>query len=327
MLPAKPSPLSAATIDAHSGVAGHGGLNPAFLWLALAGVLAVVVGWSANLLLNLQQDRVPAQAPSQGKFHESRDYILAAGSGSNLPLTRAMAAKCQANDAQLRISIDESIGSTGGIRALRDGAIDIGLISRALRPVEQDNNFMVLPYARVPVWLAVHPSVAQISVSSQQILELFSGQKSVWDNGDPAIVLQRERGDSAHEAVGSKLPGFADANDRAWKTQRFRVLYHDRAMQDALVGTPGAIGLFDASAALTQHLPLKSLQFNGISATLENVAAGRWPFFKDLAFVVPRTASAAVKRFLRCAAGAQSTEIIKQSGAIVLPFSATAVGL
>lgn len=320
---AKPNPFSSDATDAQPAAAGDGGLKPVYLWVALVCVLTLFGGWSVHLVRQLQRDRPPTAVLAPIKPPKSRDYVLAAGSGSNLPLTRALAAMCQANDAQLRISIDESIGSTGGVRALRDGAIDIGLVSRALRPAEQESAFVVIPYARVPVWLAVHPSVAQISVSSQQLVDLYSGQKSVWDNGDPAIVLQRERGDSAQEAVAAHLPSFGGANDLAWKSQRFRVLYHDRAMQDALVGTPGAIGLFDASAALTQHLQLKSLQFNGISPTLDNVVSGNWPFFKDLAFVVPRSTSAAVKRFLRCVSEPQGSNIISQSGAIVLPFAAT----
>ena len=64
-----------------------------------------------------------------------RPELLAAGTGALTPLAMALAHEVWSGTG-LRVRVEPSIGSGGGIAATRDGAIDLGLVSRPLRPEE-----------------------------------------------------------------------------------------------------------------------------------------------------------------------------------------------
>lgn len=61
--------------------------------------------------------------------------LLAAGTGALTRLAMALAREVSTRTA-LRIRVEPSIGWGGGIAATRDGAVDLGLVSRLLRPDE-----------------------------------------------------------------------------------------------------------------------------------------------------------------------------------------------
>jgi phosphate transport system substrate-binding protein len=246
--------------------------------------------------------------------------VRIAGSGSNLPLTRLLVegfwAGRAGRDASREIVVFESIGSTGGVKAVHDGAIDLGLISRPLRPRERALELVTIPYARVAVVAAVHRSVSEHSLPATGLVEIFSGARRRWSDGAPIVVLQREQGDSSHEAVSRVLPGFAAANERAYQRGLWRIVYRDRAMQEALRSTPGAIGLFDLGAVTSADpdARLEILAVDGVHPSPSRVADGTYPYFKDLAFVSagpPRGLAAEFVAFSKSPAG---QAIIRASG-------------
>lgn len=210
-----------------------------------------------------------------------------AGSGSNLPLTRALADAFLAKRPWLRVRVHDSIGSGGGVRATHDRAVELGLISRPLKPDEQSLGLTVIPYARVAVVLAANQTVPVRKVSRDELLALYDGRQQFWSDGSEVVVYLREPGDSGHLAAREAIPGFAEVDQRALDARRWSVLFNDRAMQEALLSTPGAVGLLDQGLATIQDLPLSLLEYDGNRPSEENVRNGSYPIIKELAFVIP----------------------------------------
>lgn len=241
-----------------------------------------------------------------------------AGSGSNLPLTRALSAAHVAANPGARVVVHQSIGSTGGIRAAADRAVDLGLVSRPLTARERRLGLTVLPYARVAVVVAANESVPDTNLSRAGLLQLYAGRRTRWSDGSRVTVLQRERGDSSHRAVERVLPRFRAVNERAHRRGRWRVLYHDRDMQEALLATPGAVGLFDLGAIVSQELSLEVLALDGVAPTPDNVRSGAYPLHKDLAFVCRGAPGGAAKRLLRFIHSRAGQRVIQSRGYIPL---------
>jgi phosphate transport system substrate-binding protein len=219
--------------------------------------------------------------------------------------------------------VHASIGSSGGIQALLDGVIDIALVSRPLRDGEREQGLIAVPYARVPVVIAVHANVPEARITRQELVEIFDGTRRTWSDGSPIVVLQRERGDSSHAAIDRVVPGFAEANERAYEAARWRVLYRDDAMREALADTSGAIGLF-SEGSIPASLPIKALAIDDVLPSPETVRSGAYPFHKDFALVTrdaPQGPAAAFAAFVLSTAG---REIIEASGA--LPLAGTTPG-
>jgi phosphate transport system substrate-binding protein len=246
------------------------------------------------------------------------ERVTLAGSGSNLVLTRRLAAAFMARQRKAKAVVHRSIGSSGGIRAVRDGRIDLGLVSRPLADEEIEGGLVVIPYARVAVVVAAHPTVPKDGISEQELVELFSGRMKKWADGGRVAVLQRERGDSSHRAVRRSVEGFGSVDDEARRARRFRVLLSDRAMQQALLTTAGGVGLFDHGAIRSQNLALKELAVGGVPPSPEAVTEGRYPFYKDLAFVSAGAPEGATARFIELVFSDEGRAIIEANGYVAL---------
>lgn len=242
-----------------------------------------------------------------------------AGSGSNLPLTRALGDAYLARRPWLRVRMHESIGSSGGIRAAHDRAIEVGLVSRPLKPDEQGFGLDVIPYARVAVVVAANPTVPTRGISREDLLALYDGDQQFWSDGSEVVVYLREPGDSGHLAARVAIPGFAEVDERALDARRWSVLFNDRAMQEALIATPGAIGLLDQGLAIIQDLPLALLEYEGKRPTQELVRSGNYPITKDLAFVIPTDDhDPLAHEFIAFVFSAEGQKVIRESGYVPL---------
>lgn len=245
----------------------------------------------------------PLQAPRTAPRVRT-GAVEVAGSGSNVPLTRALAAQWSAG----RVVVHESVGSTGALRALRDGVIDVGLISRALTAEDLRGGLRATPYARTPVVLAAHPSVTARTISRAALLDVLSGARTRWDDGAPLLFVMRERGDSSHRALAAALPGFARAEEDAQRARRFRVMYSDDELRDAVAETPGALGVTDVGGARLGGQRVVPIAIDGVASHA----------VKELTFVTRADAPEAARAFVAFASSPQGRALIVASG-YVLP--------
>ncbi len=286
--------------------------RPAF-WLALALMPVVAPIALALLLFSDSSGQRPgfldSGIPVTNVRREPGLSLVLAGSGSNLPLTRELGAAYAATGGRAPV-IHTSIGSSGGIRAVHDGAIDIALVSRAVKPEERPDELAVFPYARAPVVFGVHTSVPDVSLSRADVLAIFAGERAEWSNGLRIIVLQREGGDSSHGAVAEFLPEFAAIDRQAREERWWRVLYTDSAMEDALASTEGGVGLL-GSGRLDESLAVRALAFEGVTPTAAHVRDGSYPLGKDLAFVTKGPPIGEAASFIRFALSDAGQAVIR----------------
>lgn len=300
--------------------------NAGTAWLIVAvSVVALLIGGAVVVLgrdvgerppfLDVPADAARPTLPARGP-HES---LALAGSGSNLPVTRALVAAFASTHGPTPL-VHPSIGSGGGIRALLDGVVDVALVSRPLTERERALGLIAVPYARVPVVVAVHADVPDTDVTAPQLVAIYAGHQGAWSDGSRITVLQRERGDSSHRAVAKTIAGFAETNAEAYRQGRWRVLYHDDAMTDALDSTPGAVGLF-GQGRVPRTRSIRALSVAGVAPTVDAVAAGRYPFTKDLAFVTVGQPAGRVARFVAFVRSEAGARVMTHAGAMPLTSS------
>ncbi|MFH1434427.1 MAG: substrate-binding domain-containing protein [Pseudomonadota bacterium] len=274
-------------------------LSPAviILWIIALLVVARSIGFFAGMA---RGGRHPQEKPSMvlysGKGKErgpggaakKSDMIRIAGSGSCIPVTRLLAEKFMEADPDRNVMVFDSIGSTGGVSAVMAGDIDIALVSRPLKQSEKNAaSLRVVPLARVAAVVAVNTSAGVRTISRQELKDIFMGTKKAWGNGTPIVVLQREKGDSSHAAIGRVIGEFGRINMEAYRAGKWRVLFKDQQMISALAGTTGAIGITDAGIVrFSESKFIRMLEYENRPPTAGNIEKGTYPFYKDLSFVV-----------------------------------------
>lgn len=245
----------------------------------------------------------------------SSKTMIFAGAGSNLAITRILAEAFTKTHPGVTINVPESIGSTGGIRAVSDGAVTIGLSARPFREQEKKLGLEEVPYARTLIVIGVHPGVADDNITFEEIVQIYRGKKTKWKNGQNIIVLTRDKGESTIEIMEQIIPGFREANDEGLQARRWIVAFTDQDMNRLLTTTPNALGMSDLGTILSEHLNIKMLKINGTSPTPENVIKGRYVLVKGLNFVFKKDKlPPEAKAFMDFVRSKQGQKILKENG-------------
>jgi phosphate transport system substrate-binding protein len=215
-----------------------------------------------------------------------------------------------------RVVVEPSVGSGGGVRAAWDGVVDLGMISRLLNEREQGLGLRVFSVARGGVVLAVQRDTPLRGVSGEEIERLYRGEGS--SDGRVLSLLLRDREESANGALERWFPSLKLLREQAYQQRRARVLYHDEAMREALVATPGAVGVVDFGAVLGEHSALRGLAIDGVEPTLDTMRNGRWKATRELSFVFRPERAERVQAFLRFVRSREARTIIETSGCVVV---------
>ena len=262
-------------------------------WLLLLVIMGISTGsflvWRSLLTNSPQKQTIQSVAPAKPTTKANiklSPHLIFAGSGSNLEITRLLAKEFSKSHPKFKIDVPASIGSKAAIQAAADEAITVGMISRPLNEQEKKLVLTVVPYAQTATVFTAHPSVADNNITSAELIEIYKGTKNKWQDGQEIIVLTREEGDSSITLLEKNIPEFKEVFAQSYRAKRWTTLYKDQEMNSVLAKTPYAIGLADVGTLAAERLSsIKVLKFNSVAPTLENVANGKYPLIKSLAFV------------------------------------------
>lgn len=253
--------------------------------------------------------------PQPSPQHANGSELIAAGSGVNLGITRALAEAFMRHHAEIRIEIPGSIGTKGAIKATADGAIAIGLISRPLTDEEAQLPLRAVPYARTAIVVGANASVTDEAITFEDLVDIYKGTRTRWSDGHEILVQTREQGDSGFLVLEREIPGFREAVEESRQAKRWSVFFTDQDANRALSTQPGGIGVTDLGMISTEKLNVKVLKLNGLVPTPENILSGRYPLVRQLSFIHRKDdSSEAVKAFLAFVRSDEGAKILQSHG-------------
>lgn len=246
---------------------------------------------------------------------EKTEFIIA-GSGSNIPITKILVEEFLAKNPGVPIKVLPSIGSTGGIKAVHQGKIDLAIISRPLRTAEKNWNLTITPYAKSMLVFAVNSSVLEESVTPTEAIQIYDGKKTKWSNGNSIIVVIREEGDSGAELLVSLVPALKDIFVRAWQSGIWRIEYREQEATDAIERTKDTFGWTDYTLVKIAGSKVKILRYNDITPSEENVQNGKYPLIRELSFVSSDALPTRLLDFIKFAKSNEGALIMRKYGTI-----------
>jgi phosphate transport system substrate-binding protein len=245
---------------------------------------SLITALFTSLLIAFYFSASPVYSQTATKNNQQKKLIIA-GSGVNLGITRLLAEGFVKNHPDIKIDVPGSIGTKGAIAAIADGAITIGLVSQPLKEEEKEQGIVVLPYAQVAIVIGAHPTVPDQNITSEELVEIFTGSKKQWKNGSEIIVQAREKSDSGLLVLQNNITGFKEAYLESLEDKRWTLHFTDQESNQALATTPYAIGVTDLGMIATEHLSIKALKLNGIEPNPKNVLNGTYPLSRQLSFI------------------------------------------
>src|SRR3954454_18658430 len=136
------------------------------------------------------------------------------GTGDGIDVLQALATEFKASEKTTSIEVPPSIGSGGGIAAVGSGKATLGRVARKLSPAESATGIVYKPFARLPSAFFVNSSSGVTSLTTKQLLAVYSGEVTNWKElggADLRIrVVRREDADSTLTGLRAAMPGWKD---------------------------------------------------------------------------------------------------------------------
>jgi len=214
---------------------------------------------------------------SLNNYHSS---ILVGGSTTVHNYTLALAEEFMKDNEETSIYC-ESGGSTPGLIAVKNGAIDIAVMSRDLEDDEDDKYIKNYLIGKDGLGIIVHPSNPVSNLTVEQVSDIFSGAVDNWSvlggsNSNITVV------GSDPESITYK--GLADIVLNGAKFKENAIIADSaEKILDEIVSNPDAIG-FLALRDLDDSV--KVLDINGVHISRETILTDRYPISRSFYFTV-----------------------------------------
>ena len=238
------------------------------------------------------------------------------GTGGALSAMRQLGAAFTVEHPGLRIDVLPSMGSGGGVRALRDGAIDIAITGRPLTAEEQgDVNLNQIPLAVTPVaFLSSHPQ--ELNLAPDVAARMFSDPDARWPDGTPVRVIVRPETESDLSVVISQFQGLREAFAMARRRPDVPMAATDQENLELAVMMEGSLTVGTVLQVWSEGVRLYALPIDGVAPTLANLGAGRYPMGKQFFLVVREETSGTVDSFIDFVHSEDGQTMLRRFGAL-----------
>jgi phosphate transport system substrate-binding protein len=242
------------------------------------------------------------------------EEIKIGGTGNALGTMRLLGNAFGKQNPDLKIIVLASIGTSGAIKAVPAGFLDIGLSSRPLTEQESKRGAIAAEYARTPLVFAVSMKNQAKAITLNQIANILSGRMVNWPDGGQIRPVLRQAGDDNTRQMRLMSPALDKALSAAEQRPGIPFATTDQEAADKLESIPGALGVSTLSLIRSEARPLRALTLDGVEPTVDNGASGKYPHFKSFFFITSPLPSAGVKRFVAFMKSPVGREILIRTG-------------
>lgn len=246
------------------------------------------------------------------------DTITVNGSGSALDMMKPIIAAYQKSNKDVRIIIDKPLGSSGAIKALLAGALDLVLSSKQLKPEEIAKGAQQQAYGSTPMVFITDKKVGKSNISTSELEAIYSGKSVTWPNGEAIRLILRPTEDADTRIINTLSPGMAAAVSAARTRPGMTVAVTDPEAYSAVVKTPGSFGATGMTSIITEKLPVAALSLNGVAPSPKTLANGSYPISKEIIFITTAKTSPAALKLVSFMLSPQGRAIAGKTGVHVI---------
>lgn len=242
--------------------------------------------------------------------------VKLAGSGNGVAAMEVLAEAYRAREPGFRVQAVPNLGSSGGLKALVSGAIDIAVIGRELKSDELAQGLKAVEYGRTPLVLGTSRQAPQ-SVSLTELADLFAGRVTQWPDGTPVRVVLRPTSDSDTMLMSSWSPAVKEALAQAHARPGMIVAPTDRNSADQIERLAGSIGSTTLAMILAGRRDIRVLPIEGVTPSVQSLADKSYRYFKRMYLVTRINDAEPVNRFADFARSPAGRAALERIGHLV----------
>lgn len=242
------------------------------------------------------------------------------GTGAGLGTMKLLADAYKKRAPDTTIEILPSIGSSGGIKAVAAGAIDIGISSRPLKDDERKQDIQEWAYAKTPFVFAVHQKSPQTQLTSAEIVAIYAGTLTKWKDGTAIRLVLRPQTEADTILIRQVIAGMEAALEKAYERRGLPIATTDQEAADNIQKFIGGVGPSTLALILAENRPLKALTFNNVAPTVANLSSGAYPYpmSKSFYLITAINHKTEVQGFINFMRSEQGIAILQRTGHLVL---------
>ncbi len=284
--------------------------------LLYSSVLFLVSGMISLLLTSCTPSpNSEATAPSTTPETEQQQQIIRASGGSStievLQLLMDAYTKKATNTQANFLPASQSESTLAGVQA---GLLDIGSLSKTLKPTEIPDDLAQRVIAQDGIVVATNPTVEGVTnLTTDNLKAIYSGQAKNWQEfggpDAPIVVLDRPEDESAKRLLreyylGKDLVTSPDAV----------ILRKQDELVAALQSTPYSIGAFSLATSIYEKVPVNRLNLNGIAPTPDNIKSGKYLMVRPVTLVFKNPPAPPVQGFLDFLSSPEAIALLTETG-------------
>lgn len=239
------------------------------------------------------------------------------GTGAALATMQALAGEALKLSPPLKVTLVPNLGTSGGIKALRAGAIDVALATHGASAEERAAGLTHREYARTPFVLAARRG-ADLPLNAATIAEIYSGGRATWPDGTPFRLVLRQANDSDMTTLMALAPEVKSAVEIALKRPGMIVARTDQDAADRIASLPGGVGTTTLALLFSEKRPLDAMPLDGVKPSVKALENGSYRLAKSLYFVFRADSSEPVRRFLALISSEAGRRILRDNGQLPL---------
>jgi len=241
------------------------------------------------------------------------DTIRISGTGGAMETMRLLGDAFEREHPGARVALFPGMGSSGGIKAVAAGRLDIGLSGRALKEEERALGVQATKYAVTPFVFAANRSVGITGLTLDGVAGIYGGKRD-WENGRRIRLVLRPWEDSDIPTLKRMSPKMSAAVDIAMRRRGMIVATTDHDAADALESIPGAFGGTTLSLVVSEKRAIRVLALDGVVPSVRTLSNRSYPYGKPFYMVTRTDSPAAVRRFMEFVRSPAGAAILSRNG-------------
>ena len=242
------------------------------------------------------------------------DNVRLGGMGGATPLLRHLTAKLKMEGVVFEVV--PNLGSSGALRALVDGHLDMAVSGRPLKEEEKSKGLLLVFVVRTPHVLATsydHPN----ALKRAEISVLFRNKDAAWQDGTPIRIGLRPKSDSETDALIASFPDIEKSLAELRTRSDLTINATDQDNADWAEKTASSLVSTTLTQVVLEKRSLRLIALDGVQPTIENLQLGTYPIQKSLYFITTSRPNASVQSFVEYLKTEEGTRTLRE--AQVLP--------
>ena len=240
--------------------------------------------------------------------------IRVSGTGGAIATMRILGEAFQRSNPGIRIEILSGMGSSGAVKAVQAGRLDIGLSGRALTGEERARGLLVeTRYARTPFVFGVNTTLKMTTLMLEEVAGIYSGERD-WENNKRIRLVLRPLEDSDTPILKGMSPAMREAVDIDLRRKGMMMAMTDQEAADAIESVPGAFGGTTLALFLSEKRAFRVISLNGVMPSVRTMVDRSYPYSKPFFMITRKTPPAPVRRFVDFVRSPAGAAILARNG-------------